>query len=267
MASLCFLTCPHEALLAQTWARRCCRSAGCRSAIRSSIRGASVWGRSAPQRRVCLPLPTHQLREWTDFLAWPPPPKPLTNLPHPSAEEGINTEFKSSWGERCSFSVSRDFSFLFYIPPPTPPPLLTRLICCRWDQTGLNLKRTRRHFVISEISSSLFHQRGGSRLRGASWKLRGASSSSSTRRKTDSAVLRSAPGLHPNVTACTASLIYLRWARDAAARVLRRKAHSSDESFWLTAFEELASFSQWETSADAAFLLTFAVNTESGQRG
>lgn len=41
--SLCVLTCPHEALLAQTWAC-CCRSAGCRAALRASIRGVSVWG-------------------------------------------------------------------------------------------------------------------------------------------------------------------------------------------------------------------------------
>lgn len=41
--SLCVLTCPHEALLAQTWAC-CCRSAGCRAALRASIRAVSVWG-------------------------------------------------------------------------------------------------------------------------------------------------------------------------------------------------------------------------------
>lgn len=116
------------------------------------------------------PLPTHQLREGADFLA------PLPILPHSLRSRGDKHRVKVQAGQRCSFSVSGDFN-LFFIPPISLAPSTHATQLLPLDQTGLNLKRTRRHFVISEISSSLFS---------SLWRLRGASSkgANGTRRNT-----------------------------------------------------------------------------------
>lgn len=201
------------------------------------------------------PLPTHQLREGADFLA------PLPILLHSLRSRGDkHWELKSKPG---SVAVSALAAILIYFYPPSlslSPPPLTRLSCCRWTKRDWTWNEPADILLFLRFLLHFFHPCGGSWLRGASRELWGGQRHEAKHgRRSPSAPLA---GCIQTFTARTALLIYLRWARDAAARALKRKAYNGDESFWLTAFEELASFSQhwWCFPAHAK-----AVNTGSGQ--
>lgn len=177
------------------------------------------------------PLPTHQLREGADFLA------PLPILPHSLRSRGDkHWELKSKPG---SVAVSALAAILIYflIPPPSlslaPSTHATQLLPL--DQTGLNLKRTRRHFVISEISSSLFSSLWRQLAAGSEPRaVRGPTARGETR---SAFTFRSARGLHPNIY-CTHGVINLpalssrRCRSCAKAESLQRRWIILTDSFW-----------------------------------
>lgn len=152
-------------------------------------------GRSAQQRRLCLP--TSFGKGLTFWLR-------CRSSRTPSVQEGINTELKSKPG---SVAVSALAAILIYFLSPLPlAPSTHATQLLPLDQTGLNLKRTRRHFVISEISSSLFSSLWRQLAAGSEPRaVRGPTARGETR---SAFTFRSTRGLHPNIY-CTHGVINL----------------------------------------------------------
>lgn len=176
------------------------------------------------------PLPTHQLREGTDFLA------PLPILLHSLRSRGDkHWALKSKPG---SVAVSALAAIVIYFYPPLPLSLAlsthaTQLLPL--NQTGLNLKRTRRHFVISEISSSLFSSLWRQLATGSEPRaVRGPTARGETR---SAFTFRSARGLHPNIY-CMHGVINLpalssrRCRSCVKAESLHRRWIILTDSFW-----------------------------------